>query len=304
MKKLQLSKEDNAEEPNIKKLLDEEIKKASEYFFPPEEKEHIAERKKFVREVVDEVCSRLKGSAGGFFVFNGLRGLLVTKSIEPYFANQIFNKIYSEFKYEKKMAQSDKSKASNYELLLFETKQTAIGYFKYVFYSELKGRDLPEKLKLIKRTLAEATSSDDEFRRQALIEIQEVVESEIEIKKEELLIRQQLNISNGNPKEKVERVKHEDLNIETATLFMTYLFDYVNLKCEFTKKAELIEFLTGFSKKQIVKLPSEFEKFKLDIEVGDEVNKIFVDNMQIVRKYFQKLRLFEVVERIDKELGN
>jgi hypothetical protein len=62
--------------------------------------------------------------------------------------------------------------------------------------------------------------------------------------------------------------------------------------------------LIGFSKKQIIKLPSSFEKEKLQIEDEDISSKKFLDDMEAVRKYFVTLNLNKIVERIDKDLGN
>lgn len=74
------------------------------------------------------------------------------------------------------------------------------------------------------------------------------------------------------------------MNIEVATLFFDYLFNYAEIKCDFTKKAELIEFLTGFSKRQLVKLPSAFEKQKLEIEDNGEISEKFLKDMNTVRR--------------------
>jgi hypothetical protein len=176
-----------SKEPDISKLLDEEIKKASHYFFPPEEQDDVLEKMNLVEAIAEEVSSRIKGKRGAFFVFNGLLGLLAELSIEPHWANQIFNKIYSRLKSEQRKLKSDEEQFDGYKGLLFELKLTAVSYFKKQIHRELKDDDLPKKLKLIKKTIAETNSHDDLFRRKALDEIKKEIENEIALKKKVII---------------------------------------------------------------------------------------------------------------------
>lgn len=292
------------QELDIDKLLDDEISKASRYFFPPEEQDKDVEKMKLTTEVADKVFSRIKGKSSAFFTLNGLLGLLATLDLEPFWANRIFDKIETKLKIEQRKSKLEEEHLDNYKMLLFETKLTAISYNKKTIHQELKNDDLPKKLKRINKTLLEMFSPEDTFKREALLEVKKEIENEIALNKEELLHRQQLQNPSKTVGEKENFIKQEGRNIESATLFFLYLFDFAKVSCPFTKKAEAIEFLTGFSKSQIIKLPSAFEKQKLEIEDGGEVDKKFSGDMQIVESYFQKLGLSEIVERIKKDLGD
>ena len=122
------------------------------------------------------------------------------------------NEIYSELKYQQRESKSDEDKFDGYEGLLFEIRLTAVSYFKKQIHRELKDDDLPKKLKLIKKTIAEIISQDDLFKREALVETQKEIENEIALKKEEILHRQQIEVAKEITGKKENLIKHENLN--------------------------------------------------------------------------------------------
>lgn len=90
--------------------------------------------------------------------------------------------------------------------------------------------------------------------------------------------------------------KHKDLTLDRATLFLNYLFTFAKANCHNTKKAEVISFLTGYSKNTIGdKLSSLHSK-------ADENYLNYKKDMEIVSKYFQNLGLSEIVEMINRDL--
>lgn len=291
------------DEIDIDKLLDD-VGEETILFIPAKKRVNNYKISKLAKEIADNIFLKVKGKAGAIGLFDKLLVSLEKLNFSSIAANIVFDRIRTKLSIEQKKFNKDDDEFTNYKHLLMELEVAAKGYFKYKIYQQFQGCDLPEKLKLVKRTLLEPFFPEDEYRKKALIDIQEDLETEIALRKEELEHRQKLVFSNEKPTEKENLIKNKDLNKESATLFMTYLFDSANIDCDFTKKAEVIEFLTGFSKKQIVKLPSEFEKQKLQIEDGEEASKRFLNDLEIIRKYFKKLGATEIVEKIDKDLGN
>lgn len=96
----------------------------------------------------------------------------------------------------------------------------------------------------------------------------------------------------------------EGMNSERAYLFFEYLFTFINATANKTKRHRAIELLTGYKIGQLNKLPSWFEKEKLQVEEKTEVNKKFSEDMNEVRKLFILLGLNEIAGRVDKDLGN
>lgn len=179
-------------------------------------------------------------------------------------------------------------------------KNTANVYFRQYLKKEIENLSLPEQLTSIKKQLLVVKPERYEFLYQALLDVKEEIEILLTLENEELINKQNTNLQPN----KKDVSKISELNIESATLLMSYLFDFANVNCHFTKKAEVIEFLTGFSKKQIVKLPSEFEKEKSKILENEEISEKFYKDMQIIRNYFVRLGLTEIVNKIDEDLGN
>jgi hypothetical protein len=98
--------------------------------------------------------------------------------------------------------------------------------------------------------------------------------------------------------------KKKDRTIDRVTLFLNYLFTYTGVNCPNTQKAEIIEFLTAYSDKQTIKLFSEFEREKSKVLENEEISEKFFKDMKIIRKYFERLGLMEIVAKIDEDLGN
>ena len=97
--------------------------------------------------------------------------------------------------------------------------------------------------------------------------------------------------------------KHKDLSRDRATLLLDYLFNEAKAKCHNTKKAEVISALTGYSTNTIEQSFSRFEKEKLQIEDSSEVSEKFYNDMIVVRKYAEILGLANLVDKINKDLG-
>lgn len=90
--------------------------------------------------------------------------------------------------------------------------------------------------------------------------------------------------------------KHKDLTLDRATLFLNYLFTFARANCHNTKKAEVISFLTGYSKNTIGdKLSSLHSK-------ADENYLSYKKDMEVISQYFESLGLPEIVEMINRDL--
>ncbi len=286
-----------SKELDISKLLDEEIKKASNYFFPPEEQDSVLDKVKLVKAIADEVNSRIRGKHGASIVFSGLLGLFDELSVEPFWANQIFYKIHSKLKSEQRKSKPEEELFDGYKGLLFELRLMAVSYIKKQIHIESKDDDLPKKLKLIRKTLAGIVSHEDLFKREALAEVQKEIENEIALKKEEINHRKLLEIAAENKIEENNVIKkHKDITLDRAVLAMSYLLDELNVKCPLSKKKEFIAFLTPFSPNTI--------KTKLE-NLHEKQDKNFVEyekDLDVISKYFENLGLVKIVEQIKKDL--
>lgn len=96
--------------------------------------------------------------------------------------------------------------------------------------------------------------------------------------------------------------EREGMNIERAFLFFEYLLTSVNATTNKTKKNQVIERLTGYKFGQLSKLPSWFEKEKLENEEKTEVNEKFLKDMNEVSKLFISLGLTEIADKVEKDL--
>lgn len=95
-----------------------------------------------------------------------------------------------------------------------------------------------------------------------------------------------------------DRKKDKDLTLDRAVLLFNYLLNYAKVNAHNTEKAEFISFLTGFSKNTIVqKLSRLHEKADLNFVSYEK-------DMEIVRRYFEKLHLSEITKAIDNDLEN
>lgn len=98
--------------------------------------------------------------------------------------------------------------------------------------------------------------------------------------------------------------EREGMNKERAFLFFEYLLTFVSATQNKTKRHQLIELLTGYKIKQLSKIPSWFEKEKLEIEEKTESSEKFFKDMEAVRKLFLSLGLTEIADKIYRDLGN
>jgi len=187
-----------------------------------------------------------------------------------------------------------------YDIEIAESK--VVNYYETLFLENHSSYDEIQKLVKIKKELSLTKESEQDYRRKALLNLEKKILININLLKEEKTLRDQSEESFNATKD--NKNKHDELNKEIVTLFMNHFFDYANVKCSNAKKAEVIAFLTGYSSKQIVKLFSELEKERLKIEENEEVSEKIYKDLNVARKLFVKLNLTEIIEKIDKELGN
>jgi len=77
--------------------------------------------------------------------------------------------------------------------------------------------------------------------------------------------------------------KHKDLTLDRAALFLNYLFTFAKVNSHNTKKAEVISFLTGYSKNTVG------DKLSALHSKADENFLNYKKDMQIIRNYFESL---------------
>jgi hypothetical protein len=133
------------------------------------------------------------------------------------------------------------------------------------------------------------------------------------LQREELLNRNQIIISDEITNETEIASKHSDINIERATLFLSYLLDFAKVNSQSfnnkrkeisnSDKNKIIEFLTTYSGKQSNKLWAKFNTEKAKIQETEEIEEKFYQDMQVIRKYFDLLGLSEIINKIDADLG-
>ena len=117
---------------------------------------------------------------------------------------------------------------------------------------------------------------------------------EREIKKREELIALHQSTRSGDVI--VEKEKHTDLTLERAVLAMNYLLRFAKVNCHNTDKAKFISFLTGYSENTIA------QKFSTLHKKEDANFTAYEKDMKVIRKYFEKLGLNEIVKMIDNDL--
>lgn len=85
---------------------------------------------------------------------------------------------------------------------------------------------------------------------------------------------------------------NKNLTTEQAVMVFDYLFHELGALENSIKKSELISFLTGFSKEGLRKKHS------------GKSSKNYINNLQLIRPYFENLQMFNIVNRINDEIGN
>ncbi len=121
----------------------------------------------------------------------------------------------------------------------------------------------------------------------------------LEITKLQEIARLEASANSSKPKqdEPNHNIKrHKDLTLDRATLLMNYLFTFAKVNCHNTKKAEVISFLTGYSENTVG------DKLSALHSKADENFTAYEKDMKIIRKYFEKIGLSEIVELIDRDL--
>ena len=105
-------------------------------------------------------------------------------------------------------------------------------------------------------------------------------------------LKQIQELSKQNKKES----KNPDLTLDRAVLAINYLLKLNNSDSSNTAKAEFISFITGYSKETIRQKLSTLHSKE------DRNRNLWEDDMNVVRRYFQKMALNTIVEKIDKDL--
>lgn len=95
---------------------------------------------------------------------------------------------------------------------------------------------------------------------------------------------------------KTKGIKHSDLRLDRAVLLMHYIFKAAKVNCHNTKKAKVINFLTGFSEN------TSGDKFSALYSKSEKNFVDFEKDVEIVNSYLKMLGLTEMVEVLNKDV--
>ncbi|MEQ1642056.1 MAG: hypothetical protein ABL959_01265 [Pyrinomonadaceae bacterium] len=196
---------------------------------------------------------------------------------------------------------------------------TAIRYFVAYLEDEFKDVHLAEIVQRSKATLDAVSERDEKYFRLAVEAIKKGAERRIDLIKEMRLNREQMGDTEDGkevfsleekekPDDRMRRQKDRGLTRESAYLFVDYLLDYAigksAVKKSITKRADVVEFLTGYSSTKLKDVPAWIDKGKAKIEEFQETDEKIFKELQNIRKQFESLGLQEIVARIDADLGD
>lgn len=289
----------------IADLFEKELKRTDSLYSPKPKKDQLKNdtvlkdelSEKFFCEI-EKILVNDSEYAFDSHIFFALLQVLQSPQVDSLTAKQVLHQIDFKFNQDLYESKFDENKTETYREKLrdvmkhFET--LAQEYYYREIHSDIKNLDLPEKLSNVKRKLTKINLN--RFERKAYEEVQKEIENDIAIQKEELLNRQQLSDSQKMHEEKEHSVKHKDLTLDRAVLFMEYLFRATKTSSFNKAKAEAISFLTGYS--------SETLRQRLS-SINEEKNKkssSFKKDLRIVRNLLDKLGLTEIVKDIDRDL--
>jgi len=183
----------------------------------------------------------------------------------------------------------------------------AVQYFIDENMTEFKGADFPEIVRRTETIIDGLNPRFDKYLHQALTFIKTDFETKIERKKKEVVDRQamfnNLRTEKEKPGSREKRQTQNGLNEKVATLLIYYLFKGFNISVANAHQSDLIELLTGYSKKQTIKLYAEFEKRRLEVTDGEQIDNIYFKNMKTARKRFEMIGLADICKLIDRDLG-
>lgn len=309
---------------DISELINDEINKAFS-LYDSQADDSYEEKLLLINQISKEILARIENEAlkveksfDGHIIVSGLFKSLLSgklKELPPIWAGEIFKRIIKVL--EAKRTEKDEYYLEDISYIQKSVNLAAVEYFRQKIIIEIEELDLPKKLSAVKRK-SEKFLYHYEFESKALSELQEEIEKEISIKKEELIYQKEI----GNLSEKREKVNssdeisiHPDLTQRTATLFLSYLLDFAKEKSREnfvlkTKKTltdadkdRIIDFLTPISGKQSKKLHKGFKEEIAKIAENEEVSEKFYQDMRTIRKYFEMLGLLEITDKIDADLG-
>lgn len=216
--------------------------------------------------------------------------------------------------------QADDSKDSvRIESAIEALNSTAVYYFESELFEELKEVHIAEILQRAKATLARLNDDGDKkYFRQAIERIKENVELRIELRKEEKLNRELMYEPNSvredifdlsrleEVEDRVRRQRERGLTRENGYLFLHYLIEHAsrseNASPTIKARADVAEYLTGYSSTKLKEISAWFEKEKALCKENNEIGEKFLKEMKIIRKHFEKLCLHSIVEQIDRDL--
>jgi hypothetical protein len=208
--------------------------------------------------------------------------------------HNIFNEAINIFeeKHKKWIEQNPHDHLTKYGRIIGDIKFFAELYFTRQVEKEMKGKDLPEKLKNIKRTLATNNnlSFSEPFLHKALIKCLKETEQEIALKKEEATHRQHLEIYETKETNTAEnRIVEGDLRQKTFTLLLL-LFGHLeippakeNLR---TQIIDYVSFCTGQTRQNVKTLLQKPTKYAEGSKLSRD--KIIFD-LRIARDHLRSL---------------
>ena len=235
-------------------------------------------------------------------------------------AHQTFSNIEERLINELNIWPDENTTQSNYLKMAIESlNSVAVRYFADYLFEEFKGVHIAEILQRAKATLAQLEEHDQKYFRQAVERVKNETERRIELRKEEKRNRDQMYepgeeraeaVSFDNkvqPDNREKRQKDRGLTRESAYLFVDYLLQIAYAagtgRATIKQRAEVVEFLTGYSSTKLKDVPAWFNKEIAKIKESEEISEKIFDDLQMVRKQFESLGLQEIVARIDQDLG-
>ncbi|MEJ7849662.1 MAG: hypothetical protein WKF92_16380 [Pyrinomonadaceae bacterium] len=209
--------------------------------------------------------------------------------------------------------ESDSKKVTGIMRVFEILNYTAVQYFEEYLLEELNGVHIAEILQRSKATLIRLESGGQKYFRQAVESVKEDAERRIEHRKEEKSNRDQMYEPEAERDEdfdltkskkfddRMKRQKDRGLTRESAYLFVDYLLEFAMkgllVKNTNIQRAAVVEFLTGYSLTKLKDVPAWFKNETAKIKENSEIDEKIFNDLKIVRKQFETLRLQDIVDR-------
>lgn len=292
-------------ELNINDLLNEEIKKAISPYENSKDENSYENRLILINKISDEILSKIEKESleperavEGHTIISGLFTLLTSgelKNLPTLWAGEIFSRINKGL--EAKKNGKDIYRLDDISYVQKSCELAAVEYFRRKAICEINQFDLPKKLSEVKKRLGKPLYHI-EFEQKALVELQEEFEKEIAIQKEEILLRNQLNLP-----ESVEAVSNEpergkgkyfiSRNEKQVFLALEIMLRLLRSTANPTDKGKLMSFLSGYSAEAMRQSFSKSETWKDKRE-----------NLQYIHGLCLEFGLSTVRKEIEREIAN